>query len=89
MSKIYLKNTYFNNNTISIHLAENDKFYIVEQVNDGHKSKSKISKTREDSMFHANQKYYDKISFTRKIIESTNFNSSANQLERSKLNKAS
>ena len=77
MSKIYLKNTYFNNHSISVHLAETEKFYFIEQINCGLKTLTKISKKRKNPLSSATQKFNDKVYFIQKVIDSTQFNTSS------------
>lgn len=77
MSKIYLKNNYFNNHSISIHLAENNTHYFIEQDVCGIKSQILIKKTRANAYCFSRQKYSDQSAFIQKIIDSTLFNTSA------------
>jgi hypothetical protein len=81
MSKIYIKNTYFNNNTISIHLAETNNHYIIEKDICGLKSRTKVSKKRSNSLHYSIKQYSDSIESVRKIIESTNFYTTSKQIK--------
>jgi hypothetical protein len=81
MLKIYLKNIYFNNNTISVHLAETINHYIIEQNVCGQKSKIKISKKRADSLNYSFRQYANQTSLISKIVDSTKFHSASTKLE--------
>lgn len=77
MSKIYLKNNYFNNHSISIHLAETSSQFVIEQDVCGLKSRTVINKSRIGALESASNKYSDQLVLIRKIIESTQFSHSS------------
>lgn len=81
MSKIYLKNSYFNNHSISVHLVETNSHYIIEQNICGLKSLTKINKKRSDSLSRSNSEYSNRTSLIRRIVESTNFCSAIQKKE--------
>lgn len=89
MSKVYLKNNYFNNNSISVHLVEYSKYYKIETVIDNVKKNQTISKfiaikkdkdddvqeyiRRDDSLEIAKYKFNKQLNHISKIINSTRF----------------
>lgn len=73
MSKIYHKNTYFNNNTISIHLGENSTSFFVETNIDKQRKISRFKKDLSNYKERANSYYSKNLYKISKIIQLTNF----------------
>lgn len=74
MSKKYLVNQLFNNNDISIHLAETVNHYVIEQNFGSRRFNISISKSTKNSKERSVLLFKEKLWIIRKIIDSTNFN---------------
>lgn len=73
MTKIYLKNTYFNNNSISIHLGETSTSYFVEINIDNRRKITKFSKKSPNHKERSTLKFNKELTYISSIINSTNF----------------